>query len=153
MLIGTNINPEVLITRNIIMEFVAVSFFGFKSCSSFIAFNPKGVAALSSPSILAAIFIKIEPITGCPFGISGNKRHNTGLNHLDKAAIKPLLSPIFMMPSQSESTPVSPKDTSNAVFEELKVELIISVKICVSPKKNSLIRAIIKAIIKKAIQM
>jgi hypothetical protein len=49
--------------------------------------------------------------------------------------------------------PVSPKDISKAVLEESKVELIISVKISVSPKKNSLPKATIKAITKKATQM
>ena len=64
MLTGININPEVLITKNIIIGLLAVSFFGFNSCNSFIAFNPMGVAALSRPNILADIFIKIEPIAG-----------------------------------------------------------------------------------------
>ena len=44
-------------------------------------------------------------------------------------------------------------EMNKAVLEESKVELIISVKISVSPKKNSLPKATIKAITKKATQM
>ena len=147
------INPEVLITRNIIMGLLAVSFLGFSSCNSFMAFSPMGVAALSSPSILADIFIKIEPMTGCPFGISGNKRQKTGLSQRERALISPLFSPIFIIPSQRDKTPVSPREISNAVLDESKVELIISVNIWVSPKNRSLQTATTKAITKNAIQI
>ena len=129
---GINISPDVLITRNIIMGLLA---------------------ALSSPSMLADMFIKIDPITGCPFGISGNKRQKTGLSQRANALISPLFSPIFMTPSQSESTPVSPSETSKAVFEETKVEFMISVNISVFPVKISFPKATMKAMIKKAIQM
>ncbi|MPM70590.1 hypothetical protein SDC9_117545 [bioreactor metagenome] len=112
-----------------------------------------GVAALSSPSMLADKFMKMEPITGCPLGISGNNLQNTGLKKRDKALIRPLFSPIFIIPSHKDRMPVSPKDISKAVLEESKVELIISVKISVSPKKTSLPKATIKAITKKATQM
>ena len=54
----------VIVYTNIIIEFDAVSFFGFSSCNWLIAFSPSGVAALSMPSILAARFIIIEPLTG-----------------------------------------------------------------------------------------
>ena len=151
--IGISISPEVLITRNMIIGLLAVSFFGFSSCNSFIALSPIGVAALSSPSILADIFIKIDPITGCPLGISGNRRQNTGLNQRDSALIRPLFSPIFMMPNHKERTPVNPRETSKAVLDELNVELMISVNICVSPVKINFPSATIKAMMKNAIQM
>ena len=61
---GIRVRPEVFSTRNMIIGFDAVSFLGFSSCSCSIAFRPSGVAALSRPSILAAMFIKIEPVTG-----------------------------------------------------------------------------------------
>ena len=47
----------------------------------------------------------------------------------------------------------SPNEISNAVLEELKVELIISGKTWVSPRKTSLTNATAKAIRKKAIQI
>ena len=153
MEIGISISPEVLITRNIIIGLLAVSFWGFSSCSSFIAFSPIGVAALSSPNILADIFMNMDPITGCPFGISGKRRQNTGLSHRDSALIRPLFSPIFIMPNHKDKTPVNPSETSKAAFDESKVELMISVNICVFPVKMSFPNATIKATMKNAIQM
>ena len=58
-----------------------------------------------------------------------------------------------MMPSQRESTPVSPNEISKAVFAESKVELTIAGNTVVSPQKRSLATAMTKAIRKKAIQM
>jgi len=146
-------SPEVFSTRNIIMELLAVSFLGFNSCSSSMAFSPIGVAALSSPNMFAAIFIKIDPVTGCPLGISGKSLQNKGLSHLESWLISPLSSPTFMIPIHKANTPVRPIDMSNAVWDELKVESIICEKTVVSPKKINLISAIINAIKKKAIQI
>ena len=61
---GMSVSPDVLSTRNIIMGLVAVSLFGLSVCSCSIAFSPSGVAALSSPNILAAMFMNIAPVTG-----------------------------------------------------------------------------------------
>ena len=87
------------------------------------------------------------------FGISGNSFENSGLSRRAKSWITPPLSPIFMMPSQSDNTPVSPNEISNAVLEEAKVELIISGNTAVSPKNTSLTSATTKARRKNAIQM
>ena len=62
--IGIRVRPLVFMTRNMIIGFEAVSFLGFNSCSCSIAFRPRGVAALSNPSMFAAMFMKIEPVTG-----------------------------------------------------------------------------------------
>ena len=153
MLTGIRISPDVLMTRNMIIGLVAVSFFGFSSCSSFIAFSPSGVAALSSPSMLADRFMKMEPMAGCPLGMSGKRRQNTGLSQRDKALIIPLLSPIFMMPIQRDSSPVSPKEISKAFFDEENVEFTSSVKIPVSPRKSNLPNATTKAMTKNATQI
>ena len=61
---GTNVNPLVTSTRNIIIEFDALSFCLFDSCNSCIACSPSGVAALSIPSIVADRFISIDPKAG-----------------------------------------------------------------------------------------
>ena len=106
------VSPEVFRTRNIIIGFVAVSFFVLSSCICCIAFNPVGVAALSSPSIFEAIFMKMLPITGWFFGISGKRRVKTGLSALANTFTTPAFSPIFMMPSRRASTPVSPREKS-----------------------------------------
>ena len=153
MLTGISISPEVLSTRNMTIGLVAVSFLGFSSWSSFMAFSPIGVAALSSPSMLAERFMKMEPMAGCPFGISGKRRQNTGLSQRERALIMPLFSPIFITPSQRASIPVSPRDISKAVLEEEKVELTSSVNISTSPIKMSLQRATMNAMTKKATQM
>lgn len=56
-----------------------------------------------------------------------------------RVLINSLFSPIFLMPSQRASTPVSPREISKAVFEELNVEFMIAVNVSVSPppKKNN----------------
>ena len=136
-----------------IIGLLAVSFFGFSSCNPSIAFRPKGVAALSKPSILAARFIKILPVTGCPLGISGNNLVKSGLSKREKTPITPPCSPIRMMPIQRDSTPVSPSEISNAVLEESNVELMIAGKTSVSPKNIRRTTATINAVRKKAIQI
>ena len=108
------------------VSFLTFNFSFFTSSNCSIAFSPKGVAALSSPNMFAAIFIKILPVTGCPLGISGKSFANTGDNSRASTFTTPPFSPIFMKPNQSDSTPVRPKDISNAVFDEEKVESIIA---------------------------
>jgi hypothetical protein len=152
-LTGIIVNPDVLMTRNIIMEFVAVSFFSFKSCKRSIALSPSGVAALSSPNILAEMFIKMFPTTGCPFGTSGKSLQNTGLNQRARTSTTPPFSPIFMTPSHKESTPVNPNEISNAVLEVSKVELMIAGNTSMSPINNNFTKAMAKAMRKKEIQM
>ena len=152
-LIGTSVNPEVLSTRNMIMGFVAVSFSLLSSCNCSIALSPIGVAALSSPNILAAKFIKIVPVTGCPLGISGKIFENTGANHLATTLTTPPFSPMRIMPSHKESTPVRPSDTSKAVLADEKVEFMIAGNTSVSPKKTRRTNATAKATRKKAIQI
>ena len=112
-----------------------------------------GVAALSSPSMLAERFMKMLPMAGCPLGMSGNRRQNTGLSQRDRAPIMPLCSPIFMMPSHRARMPVRPSEISNAFLEESNVELTSAVKMSVSPMNRSLPSATTKAITKKATQM
>ena len=153
MLMGMTVSPDVLSTRNMIIGFVAVSFRGFSSWSCSIAFRPIGVAALSSPSMFAAMFMKMVPVTGCPLGMSGKSRQKSGLSQRASRLTTPPRSPMRMMPSQRESTPVSPNEISKAVFAESKVELTIAGNTVVSPQKRSLATAMTKAIRKKAIQM
>ena len=153
MLTGINVSPDVFKTRNIIIGFEAVSFLGFNVCNRSIAFKPNGVAALSSPNILAAMFIKIAPVAGSPFGISGNSLLKTGESTLANALIKPLCSPIFITPSHNESTPVSPRLISKAVFDVSNVAFIIAGNTDTSPSKMSFASPITKAMTKKAIQI
>ncbi len=91
------------------------------------AFNPIGVAALSSPSKFADRFMKIEPVTGWSLGISGKSLLNTGAANRANACITPF-SPILAIPSQSDKIPVNPNEISKPVLAEAKEALIISVK-------------------------
>ena len=88
-----------------------------------------------------------------PFGMSGKSFVNNGLSTRAKRSMTPPFSPIFMMPSHKDSTPVNPREISNAVFEELNVELMISGNTPVSPRKTRRKVAMMNAIRKKAIQM
>ena len=153
MVIGIKVSPEALMHKNITMELLADSLFGFNSCNCCMAFNPIGVAALSSPSKFADRFMKIEPVTGWSLGISGKSLLNTGAANRANACITPPFSPIFMMPSQSDKIPVNPNEISKPVLAEAKEALIISVKTAVSPPMTNLPIATTKAIKKKAIQI
>src|SRR5690606_17382897 len=52
-LTGIKVSPDACRQRNMICALLAVFLLGFNSCRLSIAFNPKGVAALSKPSRLA----------------------------------------------------------------------------------------------------
>ena len=73
-------------------------------------------SGIVQPSMLAERFMKMEPMAGCPFGISGKRRQNTGLSQRERALIMPLFSPIFITPSQRASIPVSPKGYFKSCF-------------------------------------
>ena len=150
---GIKVSPLVFKTRNIIIELDAVSFFLFNVCNCSMAFSPNGVAALSKPSMLAATFMKILPVAGCPFGMSGKRRVNTGLSNRAKALTTPPFSPIFITPIHKVNTPVRPNEISNAVFEVENVESIMAGKTDTSPQNISFAKAITKAITKNAIQI
>ena len=64
MLMGIRVRPDACKTKNMIWELLAVSLLGFSVCKLSMAFCPKGVAALSSPSKLAEKFIIMCPIAG-----------------------------------------------------------------------------------------
>ena len=117
------------------------------------ALRPRGVAALSNPSMLAEIFMKMEPVAGCPLGISGKSLVNTGERTRASTLTSPARSPIFMMPSHKASMPVSPMEISKAFFDVSKVESIIAGNTLTSPKNISLHSPTTKAMTKKAIQI
>ena len=64
MLTGTKVKPLVTSTMNIIIGLEARFLSGLVSCISRNACKPSGVAALSIPSIVALMFISIEPNAG-----------------------------------------------------------------------------------------
>ena len=152
IVVGMIVKPEVFSTKNIIIGLVAVSFLVFNSCICPIAFNPVGVAALSSPNIFDAIFIKIDPITGWFLGISGKSLEKKGLSIRARTLTTPALSPIFIIPNHNANTPVKPNDVSKAVLDESKVESTIFWNIVVSPINREIIPKT-KAIRKNPIQI
>ena len=99
------------------------------------------------------MFMKMLPVTGCPLGMSGNSRANTGDSTRANALTTPPLSPIFITPSHSVSTPVSPSEISNAVFDDEKVESIIAGNTSTSPRNTRRTSPMANAMTKNAIQM
>ena len=85
--------------------------------------------------------------------MSGNRRVKTGDSTRATTFTTPPFSPIFIMPSHNERTPVRPSEISKAVFDVSNVEFIIAGKTSVSPMNTSRTKAMTKATRKKAIQM
>ena len=99
------------------------------------------------------MFMNMEPVAGWPFGMSGNSLVNTGLSTLARALTTPPRSPIFITPSHSDSTPVSPREISKAVLADENVEFIMAGNTSVSPMKSSLASPTTNAMRKNAIQI
>src|SRR5689334_2121684 len=117
---GTSVTDDAFITMNNTISSVARSGSGLRLCSSFIAFNPSGVAALSRPSMFAERFITMAPLAGCPAGMPGKRRRKSGPTAQAMNSVTPPFSAIFMSPSHRLITPVRPIEISNAVFDESK---------------------------------
>jgi len=111
------------------------------------AFKPIGVAALSNPSIFAAIFITIDPFTGWFLGIEGINFEKKGDTIFDNTLIIPPFSPIFIIPSHNVITPVSPNDNSKPNFAISKVLCTILLNTTASPEIKAEIDANTNAII------
>ena len=62
--VGTSCTELVLIAKNVHIALVATPGRGLSVSKSRIARRPSGVAALPSPSMLAAMFISMDPIAG-----------------------------------------------------------------------------------------
>lgn len=131
--VGMIVMPAVLSTRNMIIGSLAVLLSGLISCSSFIAFRPSGVAALSRPSMLALMFMTMLPPAGWLRGMPGNTRSKSGAMARANRSIMPARSPIFMMPSHRHITPTRPSEMSKPVFAVSKSPVMIFVKIVMSP--------------------
>lgn len=98
MPVGSRARPLVLMARKSTIALVAVPFSALSVSSSFMAFKPKGVAALPSPRALAAMFMTIAPIAGWLGGTSGKSRTSTGRIRRAMKARPPASSTIFIRP-------------------------------------------------------
>ena len=68
--------------------------------------------------------------------MSGKRRVKTGLSIFESRFTMPPFSPIFITPIQSESTPVSPMEISNAVLALSNVEPTMSANTPELPVKH-----------------
>ena len=104
--------PLVFSASSITIALEATPGFGLSWFSCSIALRPIGVAALPAPSMLAPIFIAMEPSAGCPFGTSGNTRRSNGPSARAMMPISPLVSTRRMMPIHSVIIPAIGSITS-----------------------------------------
>ena len=77
----------------------------------------------------------------------------TGASQRATTLTTPPFSPMRMIPSQRESTPVSPSEISKAVLADEKVEFMMAGNTSTSPMKMRRTSATTKATRKKAIQI
>ena len=124
---GIKVRPLVCSTKNMICALVAFSLSGLIDCKLSMAFKPKGVAALSSPSILALKFITICPMAGCFSGTSGNNLFINGFKSLAIQLMAPARSAIFMSPKKKTIVPANGKATS--ITEPLALSNIPSTRV------------------------
>src|SRR6185436_8925956 len=75
---GISCTELVLMARKVHIALVAVPGWGLSCSRSFMARKPNGVAALLRPSMLAAMFMTIDPIAGCSPGTSGKSHRKAG---------------------------------------------------------------------------
>ena len=73
--------------------------------------------------MLAAMFMTMAPMAGCPSGTDGKSRRSRGPKNRAMRSIAPPFSPRRMTPSHRHMTPVSPIAISNPVFDMSKVEV------------------------------
>ncbi len=71
------------------------------------------MAALPRPSMLAAMFINMEPMAGWSGGTSGKMRRSSGRNPRANRLTSPDRSAMRMMPSQSAMMPASGRAMSS----------------------------------------
>src|SRR5699024_1381687 len=114
--VGTRVNPDVFISKKIIMDRVADSDTLLNSVICCIAFNPIGVAAFPSLNMLAVMLERIYPIAGWSLGNSRKILMTIGLNSLASNRRIPASSATFMIPSQKTKTLIKPIDKVTASF-------------------------------------
>ena len=89
------------------MAFVAVPGNLFNVSRSRMARRPSGVAAFAKPSMLAAMFINMEPMAGCSAGTSGKSQRMGARRARASCCTSPLRSARRITPSQSAMMPTS----------------------------------------------
>ena len=123
---GINCTDAVLIARKVHIALEATPGRGLSCSKSRIARKPSGVAALPSPSMLAAMFMSIEPIAGCSGGTSGKRRRMIGCKARAIRWTSPARSANRITPSHSAMIPISPNAIVTAVFAPSNAPLVTS---------------------------
>ena len=113
---GINCTELVLIARNVHIAFVATPGREFSDSRSRIARKPSGVAALPKPSMLADMFITMQPIAGCSGGTSGKRRRMMGRKPCAIFCTSPARSAKRITPSHNAMIPISANAIVTAVF-------------------------------------
>ena len=140
-LAGMSCTELVLSARKVHIALVAVPGRGFNFSRSCMARSPSGVAALASPSMLAAMFMIIEPMAGCSAGTSGKMRVMRGRSSLAMTWMSPDFSARRMTPSQSAMTPASGRAmVMTAVLHPSKAALVTSFSCPVAPPRRTAAR-------------
>ncbi len=103
--------------------------------------------------MLAAMFITIAPSAGWPAGTPGKSRRSKGAKARPSSSTAPPRSPMRMMPSQRQSTPVRPMAISKAVLAMSKVLATIACHTSGWPRKSDCTPAVTNAARKKKAQM
>ena len=119
---------DVLIARKVHIAFVAVPGRGFRVSRCCMARRPSGVAAFERPSMLAAMFITMEPMAGWLAGTSGKRRRSRGLRNRARISTRPAFSARRIMPSHSAQMPRSGRASfMTAVLQASKAAWVVSV--------------------------
>ena len=137
-LAGMSCTELVFSARKVHIALVAVPGRGFSFSRSCMARNPSGVAALARPSMLAAMFMIIDPMAGCSAGTSGKMRVMTGRSNLARACISPDFSAKRITPSQSAMTPASGRaSVITAVLQASNAAVVTSFICPVAPPSKT----------------
>ena len=106
IIVGMICSDAVFMMTNVIISSVAVLLSGFVSFRCCMAFMPKGVAALLTPSILAMMFIHMYLKALESFFRLGKNFDSTGEKIFTSAVVAPLSSTIFNMPEKKHIVPL-----------------------------------------------
>ena len=137
-LAGMSWTELVLSARKVHIALVAVPGRGLSFSKSCMARSPSGVAALARPSMLADMFMIMDPIAGCSAGTSGKRRVMSGRRARAKACMSPDLSARRMMPSQRAMTPASGRAmVMTAVLADSKAASVTAGSCPVRPPRST----------------
>ena len=114
---------------------------------------PSGVAALSSPSMLAARFMVMLPIAGCPAGTPGIITLKSGVMARARTRVIPDFSITRESPSQKHIMPASPITISIETEAEWKRDFTASEMTALSMSTADLINTAAMPVMMRTPQM